>query len=514
MPGTVAEPFSDQPLATIALDPPPLVSVLSQVRFVPVFDAATEGQIGRFQRAVASRYPRADKEVEFSIALAGDPGKPPATVPKRLWRFTDLDGVWRVTLATDFVTLETRVYGGHEEFFARLAEVVGAVEECLAPPLVTRLGSRYIQRLDDPEDLARLGELIRPEVLGACAVPVRTAGVRLNLTTAQYALAGGVSMICRWGVVPPGFLLDVGSENPDRAAWLLDLDTFDERQAPFDVRSTVTRALEYSRRQYRFFRWAVEPAFLRRFGAREDLVRQALAEVERRGASAPRWLTETSATSTVDEADRPLAGRVEELKEVSGLTWEQTASALGVRRRTLHLWQRGGGIREEHDARLRAMRRLVGTLLDLDGGGAREQLLDQTHGSSLLSLLARGDDPSTLVVEAPWRAQSRDDIGRNVARLGQGEPLDENYAFLFTLDDAAIEGLLADAATLVVDRSRSRRDWQADIARIQDGASFDHAAGDDLAEEAAEDRDPVPLFSLEDLGLSMKVGAIAARDER
>lgn len=275
MPGTVADPFSIEPLATIPLPRPPLVSVLSQVRFVPVFGIAGD-RLGPFQRALAARYPSAQEDVELAIAVGTDPDKPPSAVPKQLWRFSDLEGAWRVTLTADFVTLETRAYAGHADFFARLREILDAVQEFIAPPLVTRVGSRYVQRLSEPEDLDRLDEFIRSEVLGVCVITDGAAEARLNLTTAQYGLAGGALMLGRWGLVPAGFLMDLGIEPLDRPSWILDLDTFDERQEPFDAEQIVARALEYSRRQYRFFRWAVEPAFLRRFGASEELVQEAI----------------------------------------------------------------------------------------------------------------------------------------------------------------------------------------------------------------------------------------------
>lgn len=281
MPGTTAKPFSSEPLATIALHPPlPLVRVLTQVRFVPVFDAASEGQVGRFQRALVARYPRASEDVELAIALGLDPSKPPSATPKNLWRFSDLEGAWRVSLTTDFVTLETSRYEGHQDFFARLNEVVAAVQDHLAPPLVTRVGVRYVQRMDGPADLGQLRELIRPEVLGISALAGDDAEVRLDLTTAQFGLNGGVVMLGKWGVVPEGFMLDLDVAPVPKSSWLLDLDTFDEAQGPFEATEINERALDYSRRQYRFFRWAVEPAFLRRFGAQEEQVVQALAEME------------------------------------------------------------------------------------------------------------------------------------------------------------------------------------------------------------------------------------------
>jgi uncharacterized protein (TIGR04255 family) len=271
MPGTADPPFGVEPVDAIPLDPPPLARVLAQVRFSPVLEAADELMAGRVQRSLVSDYPLVRGDVEFAFAIQGDPGIPPAPSPSRIWRYGDADDSWRVSLATNFVALECAAYPGHEVFYERLHRVLTTVSDVVAPSRVERTGVRYVQRLAEPSDLARLSEFVRPEVAGMCSVETGDANMVLCLTQTQVTLTD-IQISARWGMLPPGTTVDPVIAPMDAPSWLLDIDVFDEHHEPFDAAALTARALSHSRHQYRFFRWAVEPAFLLRFGADPALV--------------------------------------------------------------------------------------------------------------------------------------------------------------------------------------------------------------------------------------------------
>jgi uncharacterized protein (TIGR04255 family) len=263
----------------IPLDPPPLARVLSQIRFSPVLAVADETFAGQVQQHLRGDYPFVRGEVEFAVAFAAGAEAPQVATPTRLWRFQSSDETWRVTLASNFVTLETTQYEGHEDFFGRLQRVLAVVNDVVAPSQVERTGVRYIQRLTEPGDLERLSEYVRPEILGVCSLKDDGARITLCLTQAQAAFEE-IHLTARWGLLPPNIGVDPAIDPADTASWVMDIDVFDERQEPFDTDTLARRALDHSRRQYRFFRWAVEPAFLVRFGADEALVAAAVhAEV-------------------------------------------------------------------------------------------------------------------------------------------------------------------------------------------------------------------------------------------
>jgi DNA-binding transcriptional regulator YiaG len=82
---------------------------------------------------------------------------------------------------------------------------------------------------------------------------------------------------------------------------------------------------------------------------------------------------------------------INELKKLSGLTWEQLAKIFNVSRRSLHFWASGKPIspfNEEH------LRRLLATIRYINRGSAdfnRSALLEPRHGSTIpLDLLIAG----------------------------------------------------------------------------------------------------------------------------
>jgi uncharacterized protein (TIGR04255 family) len=276
MPGTADHPFTGPPVETIPLSPPPLARVIAQVRFSPVLAVSDEAFAGQVQQRLFDEYPIARADMEIGVLFS--PGsEAPTPHQTRLWRFQTPDESWRVTLATSFVALETTAYVGHEDFFGRLERVLEVIAELVRPPQVERMGVRYIQRLTEPDDLARLSEYVRPEIAGVCALADDGAQINLCLTQTQ-AVVDDAHVTARWGVLPAAAGVDPAIEPVETSSWVMDIDVFDERREAFDPADLSQRALEHSRRQYRFFRWAVEPEFLLRFGADEELVAAATQE--------------------------------------------------------------------------------------------------------------------------------------------------------------------------------------------------------------------------------------------
>lgn len=252
---------------TIPLEPPPLSMVLAQIRFAPVVAVVRDDFFASFQQAVMDEYPLTNK-VEEMVLMPGADAAPRTT---ELWRMGDHSDQWRLTLAPSFVALETSAYPGKNPFFVRLRRALDAVAEHIRPPRVERLGVRYVCRMDDASDLARLSDLIRPEVLGVAAFVEDGRAPELSITQSSFAL-DGVHLSARWGVLPPNAVTDPTLRPIGQRSWLLDIDVFDERKRSFDPKRLSADALAHSRLQYRFFRWAVEPAFLLRFGADPELV--------------------------------------------------------------------------------------------------------------------------------------------------------------------------------------------------------------------------------------------------
>src|SRR5659263_342090 len=170
--------------------------------------------------------------------------------------------------------LDTGAYSDRTDFLRRLRGAVGALNIALGRPApsASRVGFRYINRIG-ATDLADLRRLVRSEFHGGLAVPEGNARFVSGLSEAVFSfgpppdgrsVADGIQ--ARWGVVPPGWVLDVSTPPVAESSWVLDIDSFRHGTLPIngDVLVGVTR--DVSDRAYRFFRWATNAAFLERFG--------------------------------------------------------------------------------------------------------------------------------------------------------------------------------------------------------------------------------------------------------
>ena len=264
-PQAIVNPLSDPPPNEVPLGNAPLVRVIAQVKFSEVLGVENPEVVARFQDAISGSYGVLTREA--GIRLDGlFPGMQPQH-PVTHWRFADAAAgwQWRVSLTSQFVTLEVVRYTSRKEFFDRLKTLLEAVELHIKPTMVIRLGVRYVNRIDGKE-LQDVSLLVRPEVAGVVGTQMASS-VHLSLTETVFEI-GSQRMTARWGMLPANATSDPMAIEPiGERCFLLDLDVFDETPASFDSHAIAQRGLLFASRSYTFFRWAVTPEFLRRFGA-------------------------------------------------------------------------------------------------------------------------------------------------------------------------------------------------------------------------------------------------------
>ena len=269
---TWSHPIGDPEPETIPLRDPPLSHVVAQVRFSPVLRVAQDAFVADFQQAIADLHPIVAAQEQFAMVLPSGPEAPVQATPTRVWTFSSQDGRSATTLTSTFVAVETKDYQTNESFFQILRTVLEAVTTHVRPRTVQRVGIRYVQRLTEPGDLNRLTDFTSPAVLGVVAGELqREGGPSLLLTHAIYTQEAH-KLMARWGLLPPGVSVDPLVEPVPTPSWLLDIDSYDEISSEFNVEELLERLFAYSRRQYQFFRWAVRPDFLLRFGADPAIV--------------------------------------------------------------------------------------------------------------------------------------------------------------------------------------------------------------------------------------------------
>lgn len=257
------DPLVDPPPAEVPLRDAPLVRVIAQVRF-PIESSVDKGEVVEpFQDAIRSTYPVLREEQARAVS-AQVPNAVVAVESGKAWRFLDLQADWRVSLNRQFLALETRAYTSRAEFLSRFAEVVGALDTYVGPKLVDRVGIRYIDRISGTS-LGDIAQLVRSEMRGIVGSEA-SPHVQHSLTESAFAVDGH-SLVARWGQMPAGVTVDPSTIEPlDEPSWLLDLDAFSTAAFPFEPGEVLGRVRAYAARAYAFFRWAVTPEFLSRYG--------------------------------------------------------------------------------------------------------------------------------------------------------------------------------------------------------------------------------------------------------
>ncbi len=254
----LADPFAGADPEEVPLPRAPLVSVVSQVRFLsPELSIENPAEVAPLQAAVREQYPRLEEE-RVQPFPAGRATGAPATI----WRFVDDTGSWRAAVARKFVALDTSAYDRRRHFLERLHGLLRAVEETIGPRDVERVGLRYIDRLE-ASALEQISGFIRPELLGLLAGPLGGRVTR-GLAEAELSVEGDDWRLrARWGVLPANATIDPALVDPlDRPSWILDIDAFHTGRQPFAAEGLARVSEKLAGMAYRFFRWVVTDRFL------------------------------------------------------------------------------------------------------------------------------------------------------------------------------------------------------------------------------------------------------------
>jgi uncharacterized protein (TIGR04255 family) len=257
-------PLVAVPPKEIPLRNAPLVRVIAQVRFPVIVSIEKREFIAPFQEALRGTYPALRPEMIRGFVVG--PQEIAPVQSQVVWRFNDVHENWRVSLAPDFIALETTSYSSRSDFLNRLQVALIALSEHIGPKIVDRLGLRYIDRVIE-QDINDITKLVRSEVIGVLATPM-AAYAQQALSESLFAVPNTAAQLCaRWGRVPPHGTVDPSAVEPvENPSWILDLDMFSVRSQPLDTEGLVAESRTYAERIYTLFRWAVTDEFLRLYG--------------------------------------------------------------------------------------------------------------------------------------------------------------------------------------------------------------------------------------------------------
>lgn len=251
-------------VAEVPLSAPPLAKVLTQIRFPQPIDFDQTETVDAVRRALIDDYPVLREITRTSLIL--DPsGSAHEAIGEELPVADDIAGHWRVTLANQFVSLETSKYKSRADLIARSAKLIEAVSAAYRPAVLDRVGVRYVNRIEDSQLLARLEALVEPPFMVGHHVSHGGSKVLHSLCDTLY-LDGQVILHGRWGTLPPGAAIDPLLSPPSNPHWTLDIDVYNKNLREFSVDMVVSDLADLAKRAHTFFRAAVKPEFLRAFG--------------------------------------------------------------------------------------------------------------------------------------------------------------------------------------------------------------------------------------------------------
>jgi uncharacterized protein (TIGR04255 family) len=260
------KPFSGRPPADIPLARAPLVRVLTQIRFPSILAMGDASIVAPFQDRIRANYPLNNKDLVHRIEIGMASPEPAAVKAETIWRFQNREGHWRVSLAPNFLALETTRYTSRGDLLGRMADLTEALEQTLNPQITQRIGLRYINRIES-DAVKDVHKLIEPEILGPQESVFGKAAQHM-VTETLLQTEEGALMRARWGILPPNATIDPNAIEPvPGKSWVLDLDMYTEAQGDFTRAALIPKLESYAERIYAVFRYMITDDFLTHYGA-------------------------------------------------------------------------------------------------------------------------------------------------------------------------------------------------------------------------------------------------------
>ena len=376
-------PLKGAPPPEVPLENAPLVRVIAQVRYPLIASVENRSFIGSFQEGIRHDYPTLRPEESRNVVFG--PKGAISAQSNTSWRFSDATGAWRVTLAPDFLALETNRYSSRDNFLDRFRRVLTELDAHINPRRVDRLRIRYIDRIVG-ENLHALPELVCPEVARVAAVPL-AADAQHMIVEKLFDLPEekGSQLRLRWGRLSARSTVDLAAVDPvDEPSCVLDIDAVRQITDALDVEKIVSRTRTLAERIYSVFRWAVTDEFLRRYGKR----------------TRRRPLPKSAENSSEFTSDA-----IAELRRTSGLTWDQIGRLFGVSRRSVHFWASGKPMNAANEQHLLQVLDIVRRADRGDALSNRAVLFEVSADGTPFDLLAskRFDEAGALLGRGPGR---------------------------------------------------------------------------------------------------------------
>lgn len=249
---------------------PPLALAICQVRYNSILNVANVGFVAPFQNAIQSLYPQVttipSQEIQFNIAPSEfgiHQGNPSIQ-----WQFSDVDDNWRIVLASNYFSIETRTYKHFDVFIDRLKGALDALVKYIKPTAVLRIGLRYINEIRSVD--IHWSDIIRHELLGPLVSPklISNATQASAFQQMQLHFSDNQGISINHGLLSSGSAVRPrgGTQSLEQPFYLLDFDVYREFPAPkvllMDPDSICRHVNKYHRAISQLFYWSVTEKYL------------------------------------------------------------------------------------------------------------------------------------------------------------------------------------------------------------------------------------------------------------
>lgn len=225
----------------------PLTLVLCQIRFSPILSLLDEAGVSGFQTALRNRYPELDSQRAANVAVS--PNSAQMSVSAPTWRLHSDEDSYEVSLAVDFVAIETPKYLHFGEFSDRLVETLDAIDRTVHPGRSKRVGLRKVNTLSHPDvsSPSDWNDLLKPQLLGLAAVSEMPGHIDRDYSELHLSDDANGVLSIRHGVEP---------DDPSR--YRLDLDYWTEAALEVSSGDQMQNLLRgYSDSMTGFFHWCL-----------------------------------------------------------------------------------------------------------------------------------------------------------------------------------------------------------------------------------------------------------------
>lgn len=222
-----------------------LADVICQLRFPTILSIGANIP-AEFQEAIREQFPKYTVQKDVPAPkIKGAPGNLRIENQPEIinYQFSSADGVWRVNLTNNFISLSCNKYTCWEDFAKHLDKPLAAFIRIYKPAYFERVGLRYlnfISRKSLSLDATPYSELIAPCYLGLLQeedVPEHT--VMRSTVDAEMNIRGG----CRLKVHAGPGLVKINNKQDTEVRFIFDQDLFMPGNVPINLAAGAMETL-------------------------------------------------------------------------------------------------------------------------------------------------------------------------------------------------------------------------------------------------------------------------------